>query len=389
MTHLLLPFRFGVVLAILATSFLLAIAPSQVASGSPNPAGVFATPLPAGWELCVLAGTGSRATKDNIADLDLWQVAEGGSTDNDNSYNPFNTRRTTDLNNVALRPAMSPNGFPAFSTWISGCAATVATLLQANMSQIVIDLKAGDVSPPGRFLSDVDATQWCAPLADGTPCYASDMDSSGEVVISGNEQNGFSVLSDASSALAAYEQSISVTANAQASLATETGQLASANREESAARANISEAVSQLRHLVLYNYMQDKEVSSIAVSQLRAFTAPSEDEILTHLYESLDASRTISLYRQAQEAYAASVSNVAAHESAVGHATSVLDDSITSQNEAMRMLEEEVTTLEKAGACASATETPVMPAGPVPTGPDGDNALELGPLASCIAALSP
>ena len=55
------------------------------------------TPLPPGWELCILQGVGAPATEANIADLDEWQVAEGGSTNNTAAYNPFNTQRMTDV----------------------------------------------------------------------------------------------------------------------------------------------------------------------------------------------------------------------------------------------------------------------------------------------------
>ncbi len=49
------------------------------------------TALPAGWELCVLQGVAAPATQANVDDLDVWQAAEGGSTNNSAAYNPFNT----------------------------------------------------------------------------------------------------------------------------------------------------------------------------------------------------------------------------------------------------------------------------------------------------------
>ena len=54
------------------------------------------TPLPPGWELCVLQGLNAPVTAANVTDLDQWQAAEGGSTNNTAAYNPFNTRRMTD-----------------------------------------------------------------------------------------------------------------------------------------------------------------------------------------------------------------------------------------------------------------------------------------------------
>ncbi len=62
-------------------------------------------------------------------------------------------------------------GFPAFPDWLTGCSATVATLLQPNMWVITAALRAGNVAPPGQFLVDVDGSAWCAPFAAGQPCY--------------------------------------------------------------------------------------------------------------------------------------------------------------------------------------------------------------------------
>jgi hypothetical protein len=130
------------------------------------------TPLPPGWELCVLQGVSAPATQANVADLDEWQTVEGGSTNNTAAYNPFNTRRTTDVSGASLPAVVSANGFPAFTTWQAGCAATVATVLQPNMSSITAALRAGNVAPPGAFLAVVDQSSWCAASADGVPCYA-------------------------------------------------------------------------------------------------------------------------------------------------------------------------------------------------------------------------
>ena len=100
------------------------------------------TPLPPGWELCVLEGVSAPASANNVADLDEWQAAEGGSTNNTAAFNPFNTGRMTDVTGAAIPGAVSANGFPAFPTWAAGCAATVATLFQPNMWVITAALRA-------------------------------------------------------------------------------------------------------------------------------------------------------------------------------------------------------------------------------------------------------
>ncbi len=159
------------VLAAVAASATAVISPAVPGAGTAGAVAAVGTPLPPGWELCVLAGVAAPATRANVADLDEWQVAEGGSTNNAAAYNPFNTRRTTDAQGAPLPVASMVGGFPAFPDWLTGCSATVATLLQPNMAVITAALQAGNVAPPGQFLVDVDGSAWCAPSAAGQPCY--------------------------------------------------------------------------------------------------------------------------------------------------------------------------------------------------------------------------
>src|ERR1700722_17124398 len=135
------------------------------------------TPLPPGWELCVLEGVGAPATAANVADLDEWQAAEGGLTNNTAAFNPYNTGRTTDNTGASIAGAVdSANGFPAFPSWAAGCSATIATLFQPNMWVIDAALRAGNVSPPTAFLAVVDQSAWCAPSPNGVPCYVDAME---------------------------------------------------------------------------------------------------------------------------------------------------------------------------------------------------------------------
>ena len=161
-----------------ATASLSAALTEAPGAGPAGTVAVVGTPLPPGWELCILAGVSAPATKANVANLDEWQAAEGGSTNNTAAYNPFNTTRTTDAQGDPLPVTSMVGGFPAFADWLSGCAATVATLLQPNMSVIASALRAGSVAPPGQFLVDVDGDAWCAP-SNGQPCYETAIAASG------------------------------------------------------------------------------------------------------------------------------------------------------------------------------------------------------------------
>ncbi len=147
MTRMLLTVRLVVVLT-MAGLCACALCPPPGPAGAVTATGN--TPLPPGWELCLLQGINGPATQANVNDLDAWQQAEGGSTNNTAAYNPFNTRRTTDFNNQPLPEVETSNGFPAFASWQAGCAATTGTLLQMNMWSITSALRAGNVSPPER-----------------------------------------------------------------------------------------------------------------------------------------------------------------------------------------------------------------------------------------------
>ena len=162
-----------------SVSAVVSVAVAGPGAGTAGAVAAVGTPLPPGWELCVLAGVQAPATRANVADLDEWQAAEGGSTNNTAAYNPFNTTRTTDAQGAPLPVSSMVGGFPAFPDWLTGCSATVATLLQPNMWVITAALRTGNVTPPGQFLVDVDGSAWCAPLANGQPCYETAIAASG------------------------------------------------------------------------------------------------------------------------------------------------------------------------------------------------------------------
>src|SRR5580704_13100384 len=90
--------------------FILALTTAGIgvgafASRSSDPASAQSggfTPLPPGRELCILQALTAPATAANVADLDEWQAAEGGSTNNTAAFNPYNTYRMTDVTGAPL-----------------------------------------------------------------------------------------------------------------------------------------------------------------------------------------------------------------------------------------------------------------------------------------------
>ncbi len=329
--------------------------------GAPALAGAASgdTPLPDGWELCVLQGVAGPATQNNVADLDEWQSAEGGSTNNTATYNPFNTARTTDVNNDPLPEIISSNGFPAFSDWISGCAATVATIMQPNMASILAALQAGNVSPPQAFLAVVDQSQWCAPSADGTPCYSSMiLGSTGSLAASVLKQSSaLDVYSNVRSDLRSYQLAGASVTSAQQGVTTTSQQLSSAQSALTVAQSQASAAEKALRHFAISEYIDSGLYQSSFVASGTTnspFGTPSPQGVIAHQYASVIASN---LLTQSQAAAAAAKASLA-HRNAtqknlqVAEATLVSDND--AENRALVKLVADVTTLEKAGACTNA-----------------------------------
>jgi hypothetical protein len=359
------------------------------ASSAPDPAVAITTMLPPGWELCLLQGVGAPVTQDNVADLDEWQLAEGGSTNNSAAYNPFNTLRMTDVNNAALPAVISSNGFPAFGTWVAGCAATVATLLQPNMTSIVAALKAGDVSPPGVFLLDVDASQWCAPSANGIPCYASEILAGDGTAVearfvqgSGGFKDALAIYTAAGAALNAYDQDVPVVAADQALLAAQTGQLVVVDGELSAARGALSVAARALRRLAVAEYTNDGAVSSDANLQL--FSAPTDEGIVAQVLANVATNALIRRYDRAEVGVTTWVAHRLVVVASVSHAAAVLDSAVAAATQALAQLDADMTTIEAAGACTGA---PVVAAAPLSVASPA-SADEAGTLQGCLAALA-
>lgn len=88
-----------------------------------------------GWESDVLTAIGAPVTAANVAFLDAWQNAEGGSA----AYNPLNTTQqmsgSTDYNSA---------GVQEYGSSSQGANATAKTLLNGYYDSIVAALRTGD-----------------------------------------------------------------------------------------------------------------------------------------------------------------------------------------------------------------------------------------------------
>ncbi len=380
--------RLGISLAV-AVLGVVGLASPVGASSSPSSGAGIGTPLPPGWELCVLQGVGASPTQDDIADLDEWQVVEGGSTNNAAAYNPFNSRQATDSTGASLPVVASPGGFPAFATWPAGCAATVAALLQPIMAPIVTALKAGDVAVPGIFLDDVDQSPWCAPSSDGIPCYTDEI-LAGELVqalVNGSArqlQGALTSYSDTGVDLHSYEDDASLTAADQGLLATRNVQLAETDREVSVAQGVFSTATREFRRLAVDDYTTDAPVRSDPTLQL--FAPPDDEDIITEYFRSIAGSLLTSDYDQAEAAVKASIEKRQAAQASVAQATSQLDSATAAQSQALSALEADVKTIEAGMAC---TAPPLVTAAASSVGNQSSVGQLWAALQACLAPPAP
>ena len=376
MTRLLSTVRLAVALTVAGL-----IAPVVAWSTTAGPAGAVAstvgTPLPGGWELCVLQGLSAPATQANVSNLAAWQNAEGGSTNNTAAYNPFNTSRTTNAANQPLPEVDSSNGFPTFANWAAGCAATVATMLQFNMWPIVTALREGNVSPPGGFLATVDQSQWCAPSADGQPCYLNAIVGTAGVVAQPavDTASALSVFSDVKSELHNYEVSILTTGLDQNQLTARDWQLVIARSDVSTSQNDYLAVQHTLRHFAVDEYENSGlfEASEFlgGSNGPTPFGLPDANGVVAHQYERVIASALVVRYQAAQAGVEASVQRRADASKAVTEAAAKLLFDDGAEDRSLARLVSAVATMQEAGACTAATlvSTPVAPATPAASTP--------------------
>ncbi len=309
------------------------------------------TPLPPGWELCVLAGLSAPATQANIADLDEWQTAEGGSTDNSAAYNPFNTRRTTNALGAALPVTSAVGGFPAFPDWLTGCAATVATLLQPPMWAISAALRAGNVAPPGQFLLVVDGTTWCAPSAPGQPCYENAIAASGGSIPAIVASSALNVYGNVQSDLRAYQTASLATVLDQHAQATRSLDVAKEQDGVVVARAATTQAHDALESFAIAEYVH----SGLYQANYLAVDASSQTQggVAAQEYTKIAGSDVVARAQAATAALTAARRRLEdAQRGLQSAAAAVLADSAAA-NHALDKLIADLATLQTAGACTT------------------------------------
>ncbi len=332
------------------------------------------TPLPPGWELCVLQGVSAPVTAENVTDLDKWQAAEGGSTNNTAAYNPFNTRRMTDASGAPIPGVVSANGFPAFATWQAGCTATVTTLFQPNMWPITSALRAGTVAPAGAFLAVVDQSAWCAPSADGVPCYANAvLGVAGTLPDVVSRSSALDVYGNVKSDLHDYQQAVAAVVADQGVMATRGQQLAAVESQVSAAQTQSDAASRALRQFAIAEYVSSGLYSSASLANLgqavNPHSQPDADGVVARQYLNITAADLIGREKVAAAAVTTLRSRRADAARAVSQAAFVLTSDNDAERRSLAKMVADVATMQTAGACTTVAITAPTPTGAAPTGP--------------------
>ena len=323
------------------------------------------TPLPPAWELCVLEGLAAPATPANIADLDEWQAAEGGSTNNTAAFNPFNSLRTTDVTGAPIPGVDTSNNFPAFSTWAAGCSATVATLYQPNMWVITAALRAGNVTPASAFLAVVDQSAWCAVSPAGVPCYVNEVLSGADSLpASLPVSSALNVYGNVKSDLQSYQQSIETVSADQSEVGIRDLALAAADSNVATARNQLGAASRSLQKFAVNEYVSSglysgaPLVSSGGTRPLTATTPEDSDGVVVQQYLGVAASNLLSKQGTADGVFKGAEQQRDAATKALAKAAVTLTSDQAAENKDLTQLITDVGTLEHAGACATVTITP-------------------------------
>jgi len=323
------------------------------------------TPLPPGWELCILQGVAAPATAANIADLDEWQAAEGGSTNNTAAFNPFNSLRTTDVTGARIPGVDTSNNFPAFASWAAGCSATVATLFQPNMWVITAALRAGNVTPASAFLAVVDQSAWCAASPAGVPCYVNEVLSGAESLpASLPVSSALNVYGNVTSDLQAYQRSIAAVSADQNEVGIRDLALAAADSNVASARSQLGAASRSLQKFAVSEYVSSGLYSGAPLvsgegNQPFAPSMPQDsDGVVVQQYLGVAANDLLTQKGAADGLLKDAEQSRDAASKALAQTAVALTSDESEENQDLTQLIGDVGTLEHAGACSTVTITP-------------------------------
>ncbi len=238
-----------------------------------------------------------------------------------------------------------------------------------NMVSITAALQAGTVAPPGAFLATVDQSRWCAPSADGTPCYTDQiLGATGNLAAAllGNS-SALLVYGNVQSDLHNYQQDIVTTATDQGVLTARNAEFLSAQLDLSVAQEKLAAAQRALQQFAIDTYVSGGTYAGTSFMNLagpKLFEPQNTDGVLAQQYETIVASELDGRARAAAATARADLANREGAAKAVSLATATLASDNTAETHALARLVDDVATMQKAGACTTAVITVAAPVTP-------------------------
>ena len=268
----------------------------------------------------------------------------------------------TDVTGAPIPGVVSANGFPAFPSWAAGCSATTATMLQPNMWPITAALRAGNVSPGAAFLATVDQSAWCAPSADGLPCYASSvLGLAGSIPASVPASSALDVYGSVQSGLLSYQKAIAAVTADQGVLAVRDLTLAAAQSQVATARNQLGVASRALQGFAINEYVSTGLYSSAPLENtggpqpLTPSTPKDSAGVVAQQYLGVAANNLLTRDDAAADGLKGSLQRQKAAATAAAQASVTLTTDQVAENQALGQLVKDVATLEHAGACSTVT----------------------------------
>ena len=208
------------------------------------------------------------------------------------------------------------------------------------------------------FLADVDRSQWCAPSADGTPCYANRIiGATGQLAAALlGTSAALSVYTNVQSDVNVYEQAVAASAVDQGVLTSRNQELAAAQASVAAARSSLAATGRRLRRFAVDEYVSSGLYVSSSFTNVGDPTPlgpPDANGVAAEQYESVAASDLLVRYQAAASAVSAALSGRAAATAALGQANSILASDTSAENRDLARLVNDVATLQTAGACTT------------------------------------
>ena len=279
----------------------------------------------------------------------------------------------TDASGAPIPGVVSANGFPAFANWAAGCTATVTTLFQPNMWPITSALRAGTVAPAGAFLAVVDQSAWCAPSADGVPCYADAvLGVAGTLPDVVSRSSALDVYGNVRSDLHAYQQAVAAVVADQGMMAARSQQLTAVESQVSAAQTQADAASRALRRFAIAEYVSSGLYSSASLANLgqavNPHSPPDADGVVARQYLSITATDLIGAEKVATAAVTTLLSRRADAARAVSQAAFMLTSDNDAERRSLAKMVVDVATMQTAGACTTVAITAPTPTGTAPTG---------------------